>query len=72
MDKLDIKDINIKEFDVSKELGLKVPVYVEATAWQNLLNKKAILPDLVVHVGDGFVSLKNDQGEHILSVGFKF
>ena len=58
--------------DISGKFGLSQPTYVNVDSFQNLLDEQSRCPDLELHVGDKFVSLKNSDGEHIVSVGFEF
>ncbi len=58
--------------DVSEILKSNVPIYVDVDHWQNLLSQKDVLPNATLHIGDKFIALKNEGGEHILSVGFEF
>jgi hypothetical protein len=58
--------------DVSEILKSSTPIVVDVDHWQNLLSQKDLLPNASIHIGDKFVSLKNEDGEHIISIGFTF
>jgi hypothetical protein len=58
--------------DISKFLDSKTPIHVDVEAWDNLLSEKNVLPNSTIHIGNSFVSLKNENGEHLLSIGINF
>jgi len=58
--------------DISKIIDSKTPIHVEVEAWNDLISKKDLFPNATLHIGDTFVSLKNENGDHLISVGIKF